>query len=68
MKKMVMLATVVMTACALNAAQYVWGFGAGDYEDINGNPNLSEASASYKLLQAVTPVKYITLTIFHSTQ
>ena len=32
-----MLASVVMTACALNAAQYVWGFGAGDYEDINGN-------------------------------
>ena len=37
MKKLIMLATVVMTACALNAAQYVWGFGAGDYEDINGN-------------------------------
>lgn len=32
-----MLTSVVMTACALNAAQYVWGFGAGDYEDINGD-------------------------------
>ena len=37
MKKLIMLTSVVMTACALNAAQYVWGFGAGDYEDINGD-------------------------------
>ena len=37
MKKLMMFASVVIAACALNASQYVWGFGAGDYEDINGN-------------------------------
>lgn len=37
MKKLMMFASVVMAACVLNAAQYAWGFGAGDYEDINGN-------------------------------
>lgn len=36
MRKLIMLASAIMAACALNASQYIWGFGAGDYEDING--------------------------------
>ena len=36
MKKMITCATVVLAACAVHAASFVWGFGAGDYEDING--------------------------------
>ena len=37
MKKLITCATVVLAACAVHAASFVWGFGAGDYEDINGN-------------------------------
>ena len=37
MKKLIILASAVMSVCMLNAAQYAWGFGSGDYEDINGN-------------------------------
>lgn len=31
------LAAATAMACTVNAASYVWGFGAGDYEDANGN-------------------------------
>ena len=37
MKKLIMFASVVIVACSLNAAQYVWGFGAGDYEGADGS-------------------------------
>lgn len=36
MKRLITCASVVLAACAVNAASFVWGFGAGDYEDING--------------------------------
>ena len=31
------LAVATAMACTVNAASYIWGFGAGDYEDINGS-------------------------------
>ncbi len=37
MRKLMMFASFVLAACALNAAQYVWGFGAGDYESADGS-------------------------------
>ena len=37
MKKLMILAAATAMACTVNAASYVWGFGAGDYEDANGN-------------------------------
>ena len=37
MKKLITCASVILAVCAVNAASFVWGFGAGDYEDINGN-------------------------------
>ena len=37
MKKLIICASILLVACAVNAASFVWGFGAGDYEDINGN-------------------------------
>lgn len=37
MKKLIACASVALAACAVNAASFVWGFGAGDYEDINGD-------------------------------
>ena len=37
MKQLMILAAATAMACTVNAASYVWGFGAGDYEDINGN-------------------------------
>ena len=37
MKKLMILAAATAMACTVSAASYVWGFGAGDYEDANGN-------------------------------
>ena len=37
MKKLMILAAATVMTCAVNASSYIWGFGAGDYEDINGN-------------------------------
>ena len=37
MKKLMILAAATAMACTVNAASYVWGFGAGDYEDATGN-------------------------------
>lgn len=37
MKKLMILAVATAMTCVVNASSYIWGFGAGDYEDINGN-------------------------------
>ena len=36
MKKLTILASVAMVACAVNAASFTWGFGGGEYYDQNG--------------------------------
>lgn len=37
MKKLLVLASAITMACAVQAANYVWGLGSGDYQDHNGN-------------------------------
>lgn len=36
MKKLITCASVILAVCAVNAASFVWGFGAGDYEALTG--------------------------------
>ena len=37
MKKLMILASVAVAACAVNAASFTWGFGGGEYYDQNGD-------------------------------
>lgn len=49
MKKLIAIASVIMTACAVNAASFTWGLTSIDITDINGN-YMGEAVPGYAYL------------------